>query len=86
MESRNVVPFDKPRVTTGAKAIAIVIALTVIALVADHAYFVGPHGQAHAAATISPSEVPITVQVDGFALPENLRPTAADVSAPPASF
>jgi len=26
------------------------------------------------------------VQVDGFALPESLRPTAGDVTPPPASF
>jgi len=85
MSTPNVVPFEKPRLSTGVRAIAVVICLTVIALVADHAYFVAPH--AHASSTIvAEHELPVSVQVDGFALPESLRPTAGDVTPPPASF
>jgi len=82
-DSRNVVPFEKPRFSSGIKAIALVIGLTAIALVADHAFFVAPHAQARSSSAAA-YEAPVSV--DGFALPQNLRPTAADVEAPPASF
>jgi hypothetical protein len=86
MDSPNVVPFEKTRLSAGVKAIAVVIALTSIALVADHAYFVAPHAHAHAAVPATQSEMPITVQVDGFLLPEILKPTAADVTSPAPTF
>jgi len=85
MSTPNVVPFEKPRLSTAVRAIAVVICLTVIALVADHAYFVAPHAQA-SSTVVAAHELPVTVQVDGFALPESLRPTAGDVTPPPASF
>jgi len=85
MSTPNVVPFEKPRLSTGVRAIAVVICLTVIALGADHAYFVAPHAQA-SSTIVAEHELPVSVQVDGFALPESLRPTAGDVTPPPASF
>ena len=85
MSTPNVVPFEKPRLSTAVRAITVVICLTVIALVADHAYFVAPHAQA-SSNVVAAHELPVTVQVDGFALPESLRPTAGDVTPPPASF
>jgi hypothetical protein len=84
MDASKVVPFGKSRVPPGVKAIVVILAMTAVALVADHAYFVAPHAQASVAAAESQS--PVTVQVDGFALPDSLRPTAADVGAPPPSF
>ena len=86
MSSPNVVPFEKTRFSTGLKAIIVVIALTGVALVADHAYFVAPHAQAHAAVAATRSELPVSVQVDGFLLPEIMRPTAADVTAAAPTF
>jgi len=85
MSTPNVVKLEKPRLSTGVRAITVVICLTVIALVADHAYFVAPHAQA-SSTIVAEHELPVSVQVDGFALPESLRPTAGDVTPPPASF
>jgi len=86
MSTPNVVKLDKPRLSTGVRAITVVICLTVIALVADHAYFVAPHHAQASSNIVAAHELPVSVQVDGFALPESLRPTAGDVTPPPASF
>jgi len=84
MNARNVVPFEKSRISSGIKAIAIVMALTAVALIADHAYFVAPHAEAYARVSAAPT--PVTAQVDGFALPANLKPHEGDVEAPPSTF
>ena len=86
MDARNVVPFEKTRFSAGVRAIVVVIALTGIALVADHAYFVAPHAQARTAIAAKQFEMPVSVQIDGFLLPENLKPTAADVPSPAQTF
>jgi hypothetical protein len=84
MDASKVVPFEKTRISTGVKAIVVAIAMTAVALAADHAYFVAPRAQASVAAT--QSQAPAPVQGDGFALPDSLKPTTADVGAPPPSF
>jgi len=86
MDSPNVVPFEKTRFSASVRAIVVVVALTGIALAADHAYFVAPHAQARTAAAATQSEMPLSAQVDGFALPESLKPTAADVISPTQTF
>ena len=85
MNTRTVVPFEKSRLSSGIKAIALIMALTAVALIADHAYFVAPHAEAYAR-TAATAPAPVTTQVDGFALPANLKPHAGDVEAPPPTF
>ena len=85
MSTPNVVPFEKPRLSTAVRAIAVVICLTVIALVADHAYFVAPHAQASSTVVGAPEQAG-TQPGEGVREPPNQRPTAGDVTPPPASF
>jgi len=84
MEARNIIPSESGRVAKGIRTAALVIILGAVALMADHTFFVAPH--ARAAAEAPSPERPASVAIDGFTLPDNLRPTAADVTTPAPTF
>ena len=63
---------------TGVKTVALIVILGAIAAVADHAFFIAPHGSGHygndaAPAVTSPSPSRT------FAVPEHLRTNAGEV-------
>ena len=72
------------RNAAGIRTAAIVIILGAVAVMADHAFFVAPRT---ASPAVSADAAPAKVSSDAFfALPDNLRPNAGDVSPPPPSF
>jgi len=84
------VDFERSGVGRGIKIAALVLILTAAAMTTDHVFFVSPSAKTVAPATpIAAATATASVTepaLDGFALPANLRPTAADVAAPAPSF
>ncbi len=75
--------FERSTAGRGLKALALVLILGSVAVMADHAFFVAPHAMPKAEPVrTSQASVPI----DGFALPDNLRPTAADAGTQAPTF
>jgi hypothetical protein len=87
MEPRRIDLYKRSRrFQSGLKTAVFIIVLGLVAVLADRAYFVSPHAHASMATMPPAAELPVSVQSEGFALPENLHPTAADVQPPPPSF
>ena len=86
MEPRRIDLYKRSRFQSGLKTAVFIIVLGLVAVLADRAYFVSPHARASTATTPPVAELPVSVQMDGFTLPENLKPTTADVGTPPPSF
>ena len=86
MQPRRIDLYKRSRFQSGLKTAVFVIVLGLVAVLADRAYFVSPHARASAATMPPAAEQPVSVQMEGFALPENLKPTAADVGTPAPSF
>jgi hypothetical protein len=86
MESRTPDPFEPRRFASGVKTASVIVILGAVALMADHAFFVTPHVRTPAALAAPAATSTAPVAVNGFALPDNLRPTAADAASAPASF
>ena len=86
METRNTDPYERQRFASGVKTAAVIVILGAVALMADHTFFVAPHARTSAALEASSMAAPVSVPVDGFAVPDNLRPTAGDVTAPVSTF
>jgi len=83
MATRQADEFERSYAGRGIKTVALVLILGSVALMADHAFFVAPHAR--------PAAEPVrvtasSVATDGFALPDNMHPTAADVTAPAPTF
>ena len=74
------VDFERSGIGKGIKIAGVLLVLAASALTADHLFFGAP--RAHPAATVVAvkAEAPATAAPDGFALPENLRPTATDAA------
>jgi len=77
------VDFERTGVARGMKIAAFVLVLTAAALVTDHMGIVA-HGASHAVAQTAPGKADVAPTesmgaMQGFALPESLRPTQADV-------
>ncbi|MFO1303317.1 MAG: hypothetical protein U1F54_06265 [Burkholderiales bacterium] len=75
--------FERTTTGHGLKTVALVLILGSMAVMADHAFFVAPHAQPKAE-PVRMSQA--SVAIDGFALPANLHPTAADVDATTPTF
>ncbi len=75
--------FEATRVARGIKTAAFVLILGSVALMADQMFFVAPRAPP-AAAPVPVASAPVAG--DGFALPDNLRPTAADAVASAPTF
>jgi len=86
MEPRRIDLSKRTRFHSGVKTAVFIIVLGLVAVLADRAYFVSPRARARTATMPPAAELPVSVQSEGFALPENLKPTAADVETPPPSF
>jgi hypothetical protein len=72
------VDFERSGLGKGIKAAALVLILAAAALTTDHVVFT--RGTQPAAAPMAAqAAVPLPAAIDGFALPDNLRPTQADV-------
>ena len=84
MDSPNNDPYERARFASGIKTAAIVVILGVVAVVADHAFYVAPRAASPTA--VSAAAAPAKLSSDGFALPDSLRPHAGDVAPPPPSF
>jgi len=84
MATIKAVDFERCGIARGIKTAAFVLVLTAGALAADHVFFVAPSAKpavtAVQAATVAPAAT------DGFTLPDNLRPTAADAVAEAPTF
>ena len=57
---------------------ALIVILGAIAAVADHAFFIAPHGSAHHVSDAAPA-VTAPPPSGAFAVPENLRTNAGEV-------
>ena len=81
------VDFERSGVGKGIKIAAFVLILTAAALVTDHMGIV-ENGTRQAVAQTKPVGAPVatTAAIDGFALPEHLKPTTADAGDPAPSF
>ena len=75
--------FERTRMARGIKAAAFVLILGSVALAADHMFFVTPGPRTETAPVPAAATAPV---IDGFALPDHLRPTAADAAALPPTF
>ena len=77
--------FEDTGTARGIKAAAFVLILGSVALAADHLLFTAGHPDP---AIVVPAAAigGAATAVDGFALPESLRPTAADASDPTPTF
>jgi len=85
MEPRRIDLYKRSRVQSGLKTAVFIIVLGLVAVLADRAYFVSPH--AHAIAAMPPAaELPVSVRMEGFALPDSIKPTTADVGTQAPSF
>ena len=83
MATKHAEEFERSYAGRGIKTAALVLILGSVALLADHAFFFAPPARTAA----EPVRVSVsTAAIDGFALPDNMHPTAADVTAPPPSF
>ena len=71
------VDFERSGFGRTIKITALVLILAAGALATDHLVFVGASTPA-AAASVAKAETVTPGALDGFALPENLKPTAAD--------
>jgi hypothetical protein len=71
------VDFERSCLGKGLKVTALVMILAAAALATDHVVFFGSSTPAAAAAPASAA--PVAASLEGFALPDNLRPTQADV-------
>ena len=83
MEKPNTAPYDRTRIVSGIKTAALIVILGAVAVAADHAFFIAPYSRMPAEAA---PPVAVAAPVEGYALPDNLRPTAADVGPAPPSF
>jgi hypothetical protein len=79
------VDFERSCLGKGIKVAALVLILAAAALATDHVVFFGSSAPAAAAAPSSAAPV-AEPTLDGFALPDHLRPTQADVGENPPSF
>jgi hypothetical protein len=85
MATIKTVDFERSRVGLGMKIAALALMLTAAALVTENVAFVGPSGPA-TAAPVDRAAAATPGALDGFALPENLKPTAADVAPQAPTF
>ena len=79
------VDFERSGVGLGMKIAALVLMLTAAALATENVVFVAPSTTATAAPVARPATV-TPGALDGFALPESLKPTAGDVSPAAPTF
>jgi hypothetical protein len=86
METRNTDPYQRQRFASGVKTAAVIVILGAVALMADHTFFIAPHVRTPAALATPSMAAPVSVSVDGFAIPDHLRPTTGDVASPPSTF
>ena len=86
MEPRNDNPYERTRLVSGVKTAAFVVILGALALIVDHVFFVAPYANTPTVAGSAVATRPANVTVEGFVVPENLRPTTADVQPPPSTF
>ena len=61
---------------TGVKTVALIVILGAIAAVADHAFFIAPHGSGHYGNDAAPA---VTSPSSAFVVPEQLRANAGEV-------
>jgi hypothetical protein len=73
------VDFERSGVGRGIKIAAFVLILTAAALITDHMGVTHAPRQAVAQTAPAKPEASPAVAVDGFAVPDHLRPTQADV-------
>jgi len=78
--------FEHSGIGRGIKVAALVLILTAAALTTDHKFFAGPTAPAAASPVTATVATAGTAALDGFALPESLRPTAADVTTGTPTF
>ena len=83
MASKQADEFERSLAGRGIKTVALVLILGSVALMADHAFFFAPPARTAAEPVRA---VESRIATDGFALPDNLHPTAADVTAPAPTF
>lgn len=80
------VDFERSGISRGIKTAAFVLVLTAAALAADHMFFAAPSTKPAASPMAVQAATVTTATPDGFALPENLKPTAADAIEPAPTF
>lgn len=71
---------------SGVKTAVFVVVLGTIAAVADHAFFVAPHAATRPVIVDAQPAAVANASTDGYALPPEMHPTAADVPTPPPTF
>jgi hypothetical protein len=74
------VDFERSGIGKGIKVAGLLLVLAASALTADHLFFGAPRANPAAAVVAVKAEAPATAEHSGFALPENLRPTASDAA------
>jgi hypothetical protein len=79
------VDFERSCLGKGIKIAALVMILAAAALATDHVVFLGSSAPAAAAAPAS-AAAPPEPTLDGFVLPDHLRPTQAHVGENPPTF
>ena len=79
------VDFERSGLGLGMKIAALVFMLTAAALVTENVVLVGPSTHAAAAPVVTQTAA-APAALDGFALPENLKPTAADAVSQAPTF
>jgi hypothetical protein len=85
MATIKAVDFERCGIARGIKTAAFVLVLTAGALAADHVFFVAPKASPAAVTEVQAATVAPTA-TDGFKLPDNLRPTAADSATQAPTF
>ena len=86
MTTFKAVDFERCRLVRGIKTAALVLVLTAGAVTVDRLFFFDPAARPAAAPVTAKAELPATAATDVFALPEHLRPNAADVVAETPTF
>jgi hypothetical protein len=86
MATIRAVDFERSGITRGIKTALFVLVLTAGAVAADHMFFVAPSTKPAASPMAVQAATVNTATPDGFALPENLKPTAADAIEQPPTF
>ena len=85
MATVKAVDFERSRIGRGLKTAAFVLVLAAGAVTADHVFFMAPSAQP-TASPIAQAATVLPVAGEGFALPDHLRPTAADAVAEAPTF
>ena len=80
MATIKAVDFERCGIAKGIKTAVLVLVLTAGAVTADHMFFVAPSAKSASSSMAVQAATVNTPTPDGFALPENLKPTAADAA------